>query len=161
MESILFYAVEIAIALEYLHKRKVVYRDLKHDNIALDSEGHIRLLDLGLAKKLVNNRTTTSCGTLGYMAPEQMKGQEYGIEIDLWTYGILLFELLAGYNPFENHDPMTVYGSMVNGDINWAPYMSIESKMFIGKLLKVNPKERMPISEFRNQPLFDVLIYML
>ena len=155
---ILFYATEIAIALEYMHSKGVVYRDLKHENVMISAKGHAKLLDLGLAKKLINNRTKTKCGTPDYMAPEQIKGNEYGIEIDLWAYGILLFELLAGYNPFENDEnPMNSYANMIEGKINWAPYMSLESKEFIKKLLIIEPNKRMPIKQFRYQPLFKVI----
>jgi protein kinase A len=145
-----------------MHDEGVAHRDLKHDNILVDGKGHAKLLDLGLAKELINNRTRTRCGTPGYMAPEQVEGREYGVEVDLWAYGILLFELFAGYNPFEDKDnPQNTYSNLTKGVINWAPYMSAESKEFIKKLLLFEPKERMRISNFINEPLFSVTIYHL
>lgn len=161
-EAILFYAVEIAIALEYLHNKAIVHRDLKHDNILIDGKGHAKLLDLGLAKRLATNRTTTRCGTPGYMAPEQVAGKEYGKEVDLWAYGILLFELFAGYNPFEDKDnPQNSYSNLIKGNINWAPYMNEESKEFINKLLIIEPKTRLKISDFKYEPLFSVILYII
>eukprot|EP00826_Nyctotherus_ovalis_P024260 TRINITY_DN1878_c0_g1_i18.p1 TRINITY_DN1878_c0_g1~~TRINITY_DN1878_c0_g1_i18.p1 ORF type:complete len:156 (-),score=29.32 TRINITY_DN1878_c0_g1_i18:104-571(-) len=89
------------------------------------------------------------------MAPEQQEGKEHGKEVDLWAYGILLFELFAGYNPFEDKDdPQKTYSNVAKGNINWAPYMSTESKEFIEKLLLIEPKKRMKISEFSGEPLF-------
>ena len=71
-EAILFYMAEIATALEYLHRHDIAYRDLKPENVLIDAEGHAKIVDLGFAKKLENNRTSTMCGTPGYLSPEQM-----------------------------------------------------------------------------------------
>lgn len=146
------------MALEHLHDRDVAHRDLKHDNVLVDCKGHAKLLDFGLAKQLANNRTRTKCGTPGYMAPEQAEGREHGKEVDLWAFGVLLFELFAGYNPFEDKDdPQKTYSNLTKGKINWASYMSTESKKFIEKLLLIEPKERMKISEFHSESLFLVI----
>jgi len=143
-----------------MHSKEVAHRDLKHDNILVDGKGHAKLLDLGLAKRLINNRTRTHCGTPGYMAPEQVEDREHGIEVDLWAYGILLFELFAGYNPFEDKDnPQNTYNNLTKGNVKWAPYMSAESRGFIEKLLLVEPKERMKINEFSSESLFSVISY--
>lgn len=95
-----FYTAELLVALETLHSRKIVYRDLKPDNVMIDGEGHIKLIDFGFAKRLsehTNWRTTTNCGTLGYTAPEVISGQTgYSFSADLWSFGILLTELLTG-----------------------------------------------------------------
>lgn len=72
-EGIQFYMAEIAEVIEYLHSKNIVYRDLKPENVMIDSEGHVRITDLGLAKQLVDNRTSTICGTPGYLAPEQLQ----------------------------------------------------------------------------------------
>ena len=83
--------------LEWLHQQKIVYRDLKPDNVMLDVDGHVKLIDFGFAKKLGKERTFTNCGTIGYVAPEVLLGQTgYGFAADLWSYGILITELLTG-----------------------------------------------------------------
>ncbi len=82
LAPIVFYMAEVAVALEYLHAHEIVYRDLKPENVMIDAEGHVRLADLGLAKRLgSNNRTATMCGTPGYLAPEQLmkKGSSFTV----------------------------------------------------------------------------------
>ena len=96
-----FYAAEILVALETLHKYKIIYRDLKPENVVIDKDGHVKLIDFGFAKRLSSAqkyKTMTNCGTIGYTAPEILVGSSlgYSFEADIWSYGILLCELLLG-----------------------------------------------------------------
>jgi serine/threonine protein kinase len=93
-----FYAAEIYCALAYLHDNKIVYRDIKPENIILDSDGHIKIIDFGLAKDNVdsNNPTTTVCGTNEYIPPEVIKGEAYSFNFDWWGFGVLLYEMFYG-----------------------------------------------------------------
>ena len=100
-----FYLAQIHIALMYLHKRNVIYRDLKLENVVLDIKGNIKLIDFGLAKIVSKGkRTFTICGTPEYMSPEMIKGKGYTYITDYWALGILLHEFLVGFPPFGTRE---------------------------------------------------------
>eukprot|EP01137_Pigoraptor_chileana_P017196 Opistho-2@74932 len=98
-----FYAAEICLALDYLHSMGVLYRDLKAENVILDLYGHICLIDFGLCKEGFEDgmSTSTFCGTPDYVAPEVLMRKGYGKEVDWWSFGVLLWEMLFGRPPFE------------------------------------------------------------
>jgi len=95
-----FYAAEVVLALEYLHKRNILYRDLKPENLILDERGHIKLADFGYAK-ITKERTFSVCGTSEYMCPETYLSTGHNVGADWWALGILIYEMLCGYPPFE------------------------------------------------------------
>jgi cGMP-dependent protein kinase len=87
------------LALEHLAERKIVHRDLKPENMMIDKEGYLHVIDFGTAKQL-ENRTYTIVGTPHYMAPEVITGRGYNLTADLWSLGVILYELLCGMVPF-------------------------------------------------------------
>jgi serine/threonine protein kinase len=142
----LFYACEILLALQFLHKRNIVYRDLKPENLLIDHEGHIKLADFGFAKYLEDDRTFTLCGTPEYLAPEIVKGSKktgYGKSVDWWALGILLFEMLAGYPPFYDCEPIGIYKKILAGIIEFPKFFSLRTKDLIRKLLNPEIKYRL------------------
>lgn len=105
-----FYAAEIILALEYLHKEGVVYRDVKPENILIDSEGHVRLTDFGLSKgglEQSNGHTESFCGTTEYLAPEIINSKTYGYSVDWYSLGLVIYEMLCGHNPFKTGQKMS------------------------------------------------------
>jgi serine/threonine protein kinase len=97
-ETIKFYASEILVAIEMLHEKFILYRDLKPENVMLDKDGHVKLIDFGLAKILRNSfdKTNTQCGTPCYLAPELLVKNGHSYPIDIWAFGVVLFEMIAG-----------------------------------------------------------------
>ena len=105
-----FYAAEIILALEYLHDNGVIYRDVKPENILIDSEGHIRLTDFGLSKgglDMSDGRTESFCGTTEYLAPEIINSKTYGYSVDWYSLGLVIYEMLSGHNPFKTGQKMS------------------------------------------------------
>lgn len=137
-----FYAAEIVLALEYLHKYQIVYRDLKPENLLLDRDGNLKITDFGFAKKLTD-RTWTLCGTPEYLAPETIMNKGYNKAVDWWALGILIYEMLAGYPPFFDDNPVAIYEKILAGKIEWPRYIDPVAKDLIKKLLVPDRTKRL------------------
>jgi protein kinase X len=149
-----FYAAEILLAFEHLHKSKVVYRDLKPENLLLTSKGHIKITDFGFAK-VVQDRTYTLCGTPEYLAPEIIQSKGHDIGVDWWALGILIFEMLAGFPPFFDENPYGIYQKILAGKIDWPKHFSIDAKDLIKKLLTADRTRRLGCLPGRAQDIRD------
>merc|ERR1712106_130389 len=156
-----FYSAEIVCALRFLHRKGIVYRDLKLDNLLLDYEGHIRIVDFGMCKLQVylDKTADTFCGTPDYMAPEIIKGMKYTHSVDWWSFGVLLYEMLIGQSPFNGCDEDELFWSICNEQAYFPRFLSKEAKQILLLLLEKTPAKRLGVSEsihgdVRNQPFF-------
>lgn len=140
-----FYASEIVSGLMFLHKKGIVYRDLKLDNILLDFDGHVRIADFGMCKlQIYLDRTAdTFCGTPDYMAPEIIKGLRYNQCVDWWSFGILLYEMLVGQSPFSGCDEDELFWSICNEQPHYPRFLSTEAKAILSQLLEKDSSKRL------------------
>ncbi|KAJ2005420.1 cAMP-dependent protein kinase catalytic subunit [Coemansia thaxteri] len=137
-----FYAAEVLLALEYMHARNIIWRDTKPENILLDHRGHVKLTDMGFAKKVVD-RTWTLCGTPDYLAPEVIQAKGYGRSVDWWALGILIFEMIAGYPPFYDEDHYRLYEKILAGRIQWPAQFDPVARDLVSRLLTADLSRRL------------------
>ena len=104
----MFYSASVLSAFALIHERKVAYRDLKPENLVLDTAGYVKIVDFGLAKVISQGQTYTFCGTPDYLAPEVILNEGYDWAVDYWGLGVLIYEMMAGVAPFYAESPMEV-----------------------------------------------------
>lgn len=136
-----FYAAQVALALEYLHHCSLVYRDLKPENILIQNTGYLKITDFGFCK-MINGRTWTLCGTPEYLAPEVILSKGYGKSVDWWSFGVLIYEMNAGYPPFFSRDPMKIYEKIVAGKYKFAHHFGEELRDILKNILQVDLTKR-------------------
>uniref|UniRef100_A0A665VNZ0 Protein kinase C n=1 Tax=Echeneis naucrates TaxID=173247 RepID=A0A665VNZ0_ECHNA len=141
-----FYAAEIICGLQFLHGKGIIYRDLKLDNVLLDSEGHIKIADFGMCKENMMGqemRTSTFCGTPDYIAPEILLGQKYNSSVDWWSFGVLLYEMLIGQSPFHGRDEEELFQSIRTDNPIYPRWLTKDSRDILVKLFVREPEERL------------------
>ncbi|XP_016967881.1 serine/threonine-protein kinase N isoform X10 [Drosophila biarmipes] len=144
-----FYAACVVLGLQYLHENKIIYRDLKLDNLLLDTDGYVKIADFGLCKEGMGfgDRTGTFCGTPEFLAPEVLTETSYTRAVDWWGLGVLIFEMLVGESPFPGDDEEEVFDSIVNDEVRYPRFLSLEAIAVMRRLLRKNPERRLGSSE--------------
>ena len=141
VEKAQFYAGQIVFALDYLHSKNIIYRNLKPENIHINNNGYIKISNFQLAKK-IEDKTYTLCGTPGYLAPEIILHKGYGLSVDWWAFGVLLYEMICGIDPFSDEDPLKIYENILERKIKFSSDFDDNSRSLIKHLLEPDLSKR-------------------
>ena len=150
-------------AISYCHSLGIIHRDIKPENLLLHSKdqgiGSLKIADFGLARSLDQNQlASTTCGTPGYVAPEVLQQQPYGMECDYWSIGVVTYIMLSGTPPFYDEDNFQLFEMIKNcqydfEDDTWK-YVSEQAKAFVSEILVKDPKTRLNLEGMKNHPWF-------
>ena len=146
-------------AIDFCHSRGVYHRDLKPENLLLDEDGNLKVTDFGLSAFSEHLKQDgllhTTCGTPAYVAPEVIGKKGYdGAKADIWSCGVILYVLLAGFLPFQDDNIVSMYRKIYRGDFKCPPWFSSEARRLVTKLLDPNPNSRISISKIMESSWF-------
>lgn len=147
LPAVNFYAGNIFVALSYLHDKDIVHRDLKPENIVIDRSGYLKIVDFGNSKYISPTETSnTMCGTPEYVSPEMLLARGHNRATDLWSFGILIFELLTRTTPFEHNDTIAIYQKIIGLEdtlkLALKPQWNAQAKSMVTKILVDKPSLR-------------------
>ncbi|KAH9690205.1 CBL-interacting serine/threonine-protein kinase 8 [Citrus sinensis] len=151
------YFQQLIDGVDYCHSKGVYHRDLKPENLLLDSQGHLKISDFGLSALPEQGVSLlrTTCGTPNYVAPEVLSHKGYnGAAADVWSCGVILYVLIAGYLPFDELDLTTLYSKVEKADFSCPTWFPVGAKSLIHRILDPNPETRITIEEIRNDEWF-------
>jgi aurora kinase A len=141
------YIYQLADALSYCHSKKVIHRDIKPENLLLGVYGELKIADFGWSVHAPSSRRTTICGTLDYLPPEMIEDRPHDEKVDLWSLGVLCYELLVGKPPFETPTHDATYKKILNCEYRFPPNLQADACDLISKLLKKKSQERLSLDQ--------------
>lgn len=148
--------IKVCESVAFMHANKMIHRDIKPENILLDSTLNPKLCDFGWSIELKKNeKRQTFCGTYEYMAPEIFESENYFSAVDVWSLGILLFELFHGHSPFVGSSIFNIYKNIIKENIQFAPDFDPEAQDLVCRILKLNPSERLTVNEILCHPFME------
>lgn len=146
-----FYAAELLLAIGHLHRRGIIFRDLKPENVLLDATGHVKLGDFGLSKDGISDPcqgAMSVCGTPEYMAPEVISRAGHGFCVDYWGLGMLVFEMMTSLPPWYTTDRSELSTRLLSAPLEIPDYMTPSSSHFVSALLERNPRKRLGVQGY-------------
>ena len=149
------YFIQVINAVYYLHSNNIIHRDIKPENLLICEDNKLKLCDFGWAKELSLENRSTFCGTMEYMAPEIVGSENYDYSVDIWSLGILLYELLFGHSPFKGSNTNNIIQNIKSHELNYDDKnkkISKSCKDLIQKLLNMNPQKRLKIKDILEHP---------
>eukprot|EP00817_Percolomonadidae_sp_ATCC50343_P006995 CAMPEP_0117434446 /NCGR_PEP_ID=MMETSP0758-20121206/13688_1 /TAXON_ID=63605 /ORGANISM="Percolomonas cosmopolitus, Strain AE-1 (ATCC 50343)" /LENGTH=334 /DNA_ID=CAMNT_0005225879 /DNA_START=169 /DNA_END=1170 /DNA_ORIENTATION=+ len=156
------YFQQLVNAISHCHAQGIAHRDLKPENLLLGADDKIKITDFGLST-LAKGRhgkkqiLKTTCGTPNYVAPEVLREQGYeGFKADIWSIGVILFVMIAGYLPFDDADVETLFKKIESGKLVYPPFMSKEAKDLLQKMLMVDPEKRATLNDIKKHQWFRI-----
>ena len=158
LEACKFYQ-QLISGIEYLGKLKITHRDLKPENLLLDKKKNIKIVDFGLSNIYKSNELlSTACGSPCYAAPEMLSGKKYnGLNVDIWSSGIVLYAMICGSLPFEDPNNEILYKKIKQGIFKIPEYLSDSAKDFLHKILNTDPNKRYTIEQIKSHPWFNII----
>ena len=156
-EQTQYYGASMLLAIDYLHKQKIIYRDIKPENVMVSIKGYIKIIDFGTVKE-IKDRTSTIIGTSHYMAPEITKGEGYSFQVDIWSIAICMYEFFCGKLPFgeDYDDPMDIYRAVSQEELTFPNFVKDEKFIqLMNKMLRKNPTNRLwKFKQIKEDPYF-------
>jgi serine/threonine protein kinase len=155
-----FFLCNILLCLEYLHRNRIIHRDLKPENIVFDSQGYLRVTDLGISREFKENNENDTSGTPGYMAPEVMMRKPHSFAVDYFALGVMAYELMLGVRPYLGANRKEIKEQIMARQaavkLDQLPFRwSVHAIDFVNRLLLRNPQERLGgngIQEIKEHP---------
>ena len=163
-DAALFYFRQLVEGVEYCHKMGVCHRDLKPENLLLDEHGNLKISDFGLSSLYVGDADSegasrtellhTTCGTPNYVAPEVLADKGYdGKKADVWSIGVILYVLLAGFLPFDEPTIVALFAKIQNADFSYPSFFTDHARDLLDRVLVADPTLRISLTEVRNHPM--------